>query len=1178
MKGQAGRWLHHLGHVLLAVPLLLGLAVAALAWRLSAEPIAIPALARAISAAASEAAGAGRRVEIGRALLAWEGWHGGAAPVDIRLEGIELREADGQIRAEIPDMAFAIAFRPLLRGVLAPARIELRRPVLHLARDAEGDISLAETGGAEAPERATASLLEALLGSAGDAGRLGYLRRFTIADGTLRVADASLGTDWVLDGLQLDAHRRSAGGVAAEGQAMLRAGAVGLPVRLSLDAREEARLQLDLPSLPTTEIAAAIPLLAPLAQIEAQAQLQAVGDFTLDGKLRDLRLTLATHGGGVLRPRPEVAIAFDDLQAELSATPRHLVLRRARIALPGRAAVTAEGTMEGGADGWQGALRLTLDGLNMTGLARHWPEALAPRSRAVAFAWLPEAELREARLRLDLAAERDLTGWSVRLAQAEAVMEAARLRLPASPHPVALRRAELTLDVSWEALRLQRAVLWLTGGPGAAETALGFTAAADRTPEGWEGTAEATLDRVRFEDLASLWPEGVLTGPREWMTANVTAGEARDGRWRLGWRSAEDLTELRATALSGTVRGEEATVHWLRPIPPVQGVAAEASFGLDEITLRASSGRQAGGDGRPLAVELRSATLRFLFPPNQTDRTEMEFRLAGSVADAVEVLRQPRLHLFDRRPFPFRVAAGDFEGQLSVGFEFLHEIPFEAIRLRSEVRVTDGRLTQALLGRDLEALAVDLTADPEKLTVAGTGQLAGIPLRLDIETDFRPGPPTGVFSRENVTARADAAQLAAIGYGTGGFATGPIAIEARGERRRNGASTVVLRADLRETTLAIPPLRWRKPPGSAGRAEMTLRLQEDRLTGLDGLRIEALDLSARGRGVVRNQRIERVEIQESVFGASRFTGDARPPERDGAAWGLNLRGPIADLRGVFAPGPASAREEAASADGTPLVLDLRFDRVLLGPEREVYAAQLRARTDAASVLREATLRGRTARGTGNFEATLTPRGEARQLRLSAEDGGALLRAMGLVESINGGVLALDASYADSNPGAALSGTAELAGFTVQNAPALGKLLQAVTVFGILEAMQGGTGLTFNRAVVPFTLTPSELRLNDARAFSASLGLTARGRILRERPVLDLEGTIVPAYVLNSLLGNLPVIGRLFSSEEGGGLVAFGFRAQGPPDDATITVNPLTALTPGFLRGLFQPNETGQRPR
>ncbi|MBX9634465.1 MAG: hypothetical protein K2X44_05730, partial [Magnetospirillum sp.] len=39
-------------------------------------------------------------------------------------------------------------------------------------------------------------------------------------------------------------------------------------------------------------------------------------------------------------------------------------------------------------------------------------------------------------------------------------------------------------------------------------------------------------------------------------------------------------------------------------------------------------------------------------------------------------------------------------------------------------------------------------------------------------------------------------------------------------------------------------------------------------------------------------------------------------------------------------------------------------------------------------------------------------------------------------------------------------------------------------------------------------------------------------------------------------------------EKGGGLVAFNFTMRGPTQEPDVSVNPLSALTPGFLRNLF----------
>ena len=73
----------------------------------------------------------------------------------------------------------------------------------------------------------------------------------------------------------------------------------------------------------------------------------------------------------------------------------------------------------------------------------------------------------------------------------------------------------------------------------------------------------------------------------------------------------------------------------------------------------------------------------------------------------------------------------------------------------------------------------------------------------------------------------------------------------------------------------------------------------------------------------------------------------------------------------------------------------------------------------------------------------------------------------------------------------------------------------------------------------------------------------------DNDTIDVRGTIIPAYVLNSIVGHLPVIGDILTGGDGEGVFAATYRAQGQLKDTTITVNPLTALAPGILRDLFK---------
>ena len=1205
-QGQAprGTW-HLMGRlflwVLTALPMLVGLAAGVLIWRLSTGPVESSFLARQIEAAANQAQD-GYRISIGRAAIAWEGWQGDGAPLDIRLSGVVLRDLAGEERGRLPDASITLALGPLLRGVLAPAAIELTRPSLFLIRDAQGGIGVdvspdnplpSQPG--PTPEAAIADLLADLMGPPEERAIHTSLRRIRVTGGEVTLRDTRYGSEWMLRDAFIELRRLTRGGVEGDGEATLRLGGVDIPVHLIASIQgTPARfsVRFDLPVLRPSAVAGFLPPLAPLAILDAPVAIQVAGEFDAAGNPLGFDLRIFAPDGGDLRLAGQARLPFKRLSARLTGDGTRLALEEAVLELADEAGsaqrpllLTADGNLARNGEGWSGDLRASVERLQLGEISRLWPEGLAPEAREAARLALPQGYLEEATLRLRLGANADLTTWLPLGGSLAASLAQARLVAPDGAG-VDLERASFHVEASPTRLAILALDLQLptTGRPSSRISASG---AADLSQGLWLGALDLSLDRVAFADLPVLWPQGLGAGARSWITANIPAGEVSNGRWRFEAQSTGGLTEVELIGLSGVALVEQAEVHWLRPIAAARGVSGRASFSLREVTLEIASGRQDQETGAPSNLEVRPSTLRFLFPADGLPRAEFAIHLAGAATEAVTLLRHPRLKLFERRPFPVQVAAGRLEGRINLGFPLLADIPNDALRVNAEARVTQGRFTRLLFERDLEDANFELTVDPDQMRLNGTAVLNTVPLRLAVEADFRPGPPNQVVSRETVTARPDARRIAQLGFDMGGIVSGPVAIEARTERRRNGQYVVNLRGDLRDAVLSFTPLGWTKPAGSPGRADAVLRLQGEQLTSIENIRVEALELSLRARATARAGRVERVELQETAFGASRLVGDARAPSAPGGPWVVTLRGPVLDLRSLFGPaghqagGAARDREPPPPPTDTsqpPLSLDLRFDQVMLAPTRDVFAAQARGRLDAAGVLREANLRARTARQGGAFEVTMTPRGEARLLRGTAEDGGALLRAMGLIETIDGGRLQVTGEYAQSRPGTPLTGTAELDSFAVRNAPVLGKLLQAMTLFGLVEAVQGGSGLVFSRAVVPFSLSPQELRINDARAFSASLGLTARGRVLRERVILDLEGTIVPAYFFNTLLGNLPLVGRLFSPEAGGGVFAATFRAQGPPEDAEISVNPLAMVTPGFLRGMFGVAETNRPAR
>ncbi|MEK7801556.1 MAG: AsmA-like C-terminal domain-containing protein, partial [Pseudomonadota bacterium] len=87
-------------------------------------------------------------------------------------------------------------------------------------------------------------------------------------------------------------------------------------------------------------------------------------------------------------------------------------------------------------------------------------------------------------------------------------------------------------------------------------------------------------------------------------------------------------------------------------------------------------------------------------------------------------------------------------------------------------------------------------------------------------------------------------------------------------------------------------------------------------------------------------------------------------------------------------------------------------------------------------------------------------------------------------------------------------------------------------------------------------------------------LTFGGVIHQSEGRMDMSGTFVPMSQINSFVNKIPLIGNLLTGGKNGGIIAATYAVKGPSNDPTVMVNPLSVLTPGFLRTLFFNGNSG----
>ena len=736
---------------------------------------------------------------------------------------------------------------------------------------------------------------------------------------------------------------------------------------------------------------------------------------------------------------------------------------------------------------------------------------------------------------------------------------------------VPLRAATFSADGDRDAARLAALHVELSDAAGGTGPIVQGSGEARRTASGYAATLGLDVDRVPFADLARYWPEGTDGKPREggaraWLTRNMTAGTAHDGHVDLALTLAG--SDVTVTGLTGRLQGDDVSAFWLRPLPPIEHASAQLTvLSPDELLITAQNGRQSGG-----ALVLRSGSMRITGLSQKDQIAALDLDLAGPVADTVGLLRQPRLRLLSRHPMDLRDPRGQVAAKLTLGLPLEDKLSIDEVAIHAQGHIADAHLAGVVAGRDLDAGALDFDVTSDGLKLGGTAALAGIPCAIGAELDFRGGPPTQVLQHYTAEGTASAQQLAAAGLDAGGVFTGSAGLRANVAERRDGSGEADLHADLARGGLALTQLGWRRAPGGPASADARVLLSHDRVVGLDRLAVQGEGIDVHGAAEFADGKPVVLRLDRLMLGETEAEGELHFPAAPAAPWRARLTGRSLDLSARFArhgePQAKPSRPAGEDRPGPPWVADLRFDRVILGHDRGLTEVAAHAENDGR-VVRQGLIEGRAGPG-GPFRLAIAPGatpGGVRQMTATAGDAGALLHQLDLVSGMQGGSLTLSGSYDDSRADHPITGQAELTNFRLRDAPMLTRLLQAMTLYGMVDLLRG-PGLGITRMVVPFRLAGDTLDLYDARAFSPSLGFTAKGRVDLAAETADLQGTIVPAYFFNTLLGNLPLVGRLFSPERGGGVFAATYSVRGRLDDPSVSVNPLAALTPGFLRGLF----------
>jgi hypothetical protein len=271
------------------------------------------------------------------------------------------------------------------------------------------------------------------------------------------------------------------------------------------------------------------------------------------------------------------------------------------------------------------------------------------------------------------------------------------------------------------------------------------------------------------------------------------------------------------------------------------------------------------------------------------------------------------------------------------------------------------------------------------------------------------------------------------------------------------------------------------------------------------------------------------------------------------------------INGMFNHDAAAQKKKERNT--LPVSIEARFERVYAN-RGEVLTDVEGKLTVVGSTVQQADITGAFLNG-AQAAIRITPADSHRDMRVVIGDAGAALRAANLYSKASGGQLELTAQLGHAADPSIKRGMLTIRNFFVRDETALAEIERSDRSVKTKPSGPRNQGFTFTRLTVPFSSDQAFVRIGDSLLKGPEMGATVQGVIRKRDGAIDIGGTIIPAYSLNSALGEVPLLGDILTGGKGQGVFGLTFALRGTMQKPQFVVNPVSALAPGFLRRMFE---------
>ena len=682
-----------------------------------------------------------------------------------------------------------------------------------------------------------------------------------------------------------------------------------------------------------------------------------------------------------------------------------------------------------------------------------------------------------------------------------------------------------------------------------------------------------TIPEIQMDHVPEIWPKPLLEGDpaEEWMLEKLSDGRILDMQVtldilaeKMAGENGESEWKVEPGNLTGSFTAQNMTVDYRAPLRPITKANGRGILAEDVLTINVDDAML--GD---LAVKNSTVAIDHLIAEGEGNAT-IDMNLNGPIGSVFKYLEDEPINKSAADiGIDGDAVKGNADLNVKVSFPTIKDLPAEDVKVTAAGTLTDTVLPGVVRGLNLTGGPLQLALGDGSVSLQGKAKLDGRPVDLKwqeyLESEGKPHS-----SRVEAKLVADKKLRDHFGIGLEDWLIGDIPLDIVYTEYQDDRAVIDIKGDLKQAVLMVEPFNYTKQIGATGSFSCTAIAQGPYMKEIKNLTVHTKELdlknghlefeTIKGESVLRRGTIDSVKLEENDLAIEFEIGTSDLLKMD-------ITGSFLDARPFLAE---KGKKEDDAGDKDPLIVSVAVDRMRTADARLIEKAKLYIDLDRKGAMNQ--LEMDAVAGKGVIYLRYKPdRNGIMTIRLEAGDAGATLRAFDIYDNVKGGKLVIEGQAKVADTKNVLNGTVKLGEFRVTDAPVLARILGIMGPTAIPQLLSSD-GLYFSRLESKFEwhIRPfGDLYIvKDGRTSGSSLGLTFEGTIDKRKDEMALKGTVVPVSMLNNMVSEIPIIGNVLAGGKDGALIAATYKVEGPAKEPKISVNPLAALAPGFLRKLL----------